>query len=108
MCCVCMYVCLRQYSFAVKKHHDQSNSYKRNPMAWLIDSSSPVSSWWDYGGSHADMLLHKYPRVLHLDLQTSRQNRNWTPMAHFLKQGHTYSKKAISPIHSQEVPLHVN
>lgn len=39
MCCVCMHVCLSQYLFAVKRHHDQRNSYKRNLMGWIIDSS---------------------------------------------------------------------
>ena len=57
-------------SFAMKRHHDQSNSYKGKHLIGIglqVPRFSPLSSWWEHPGSiQADMLLEKELTIQYL------------------------------------------
>ena len=63
-------LCLSSGFIAVKRHHDQGNSYKGKHLIGAglqFQRLSPFSSW------QKAWLLEKELRVLHLDLQTARR-----------------------------------
>ena len=68
-------------SIAVKRHHDQGNSYKAKHFIGAglqVQKFSPLSSWQEHGSVQADMVLEKKLRVLHLDLKAARRRLSST------------------------------
>jgi len=68
------------YSFvAVKRYHDQGNSYKGHHLIGAdlqFQMSSPLSSWWEtwqHSGRHSARGIEE-PRVLHLGPKTTEQD----------------------------------
>jgi hypothetical protein len=103
--CVCVLV---RVSIAVKRHHDQGNSYKGQHLiraCLQVQRFSPLSSRQEHGSVHAGMVLEELRVTLHLDLKatrrrlTSRQlgGASQSPLQqwYFFKQGHTYSNKVL-------------
>ena len=68
--------CLSQGFIAVKRHHDQGNSYKGKHFIWGWLTISEVQSILIIdgrrGSTQADMVLEKELRILHLDPKAGR------------------------------------
>jgi len=94
--------CGLRVSIAVNRHHDQDNSYKKKHFIGqlTVQRFSPLSSWQE-APWHADTVLEKELRVLHLVLGqpggdslpnwAEPKHRTLTPtpaVTHFLHQSH--------------------
>jgi hypothetical protein len=67
---------LDRVSIAVKRHHDQGNSYKGQHSIGAglqFKRLSQFSSWWKHSRVQTDMELEKELRILHLDLRAARR-----------------------------------
>ena len=65
---------LIRVSIAVKRHHDQGDSYKGQHLVGAglqVQSFSPLSSRWEHGSFKESLALEEL-RVLHLDLTAAR------------------------------------
>ena len=65
---------LVRVSIAVKRHHDQGNSYKDNielGLAYSFSGSVHYHQGGRHGSVQADMMLEE-PRVLHIDPKAAR------------------------------------
>ena len=59
---------------AVKRHHDQGNSYKGKHSTGTgsqVQRLGSLSSWWEAWQHAEDMVMEKELRVLHLDPQAA-------------------------------------
>jgi hypothetical protein len=91
---------LRVY-IAVKRHHDQGNSYKGKHLIGAglqFQRFSPLSSRWE---AMAEMVVEKELRVLHLDMQAAEGDcvPHWANLKHRRPQSppsqwHSSSNKA--------------
>ena len=92
-----MYV-LDTVSIAVKRHHDQGNSYKEQHLigAGLQVQRFSPSSWhetWQHPGRHGSEGKQK------TGFQAARRrfSKPTPTVTHFLQQGHIYPDKVIIP-----------
>ena len=67
--------CFVRVFIAMKRHHDQDNSYKGKHLIGAglqVQRCSPLSSWQKHGSIQVDMVLEEL-RVLQVDLKRARR-----------------------------------
>jgi hypothetical protein len=95
--------CLR-VSIAMKRHHDQSNFYKGHLIGAGLQFGGAVYHHHGrkHGDVHANMVLEKELRVLHLDPMATRRSVSLQAvknLSHWVQPEHRTSKSTFTGTH---------